>query len=545
MSRSSTFSSLLMGAAVCAALLSGTVATAQTASATPPEAPREFRGVWVSSVYNGNWPSKKGLPVAQQQAELVAIMERAKSLNLNAVIFQVRPGADAMYASKIEPWSEYLTGVQGKPPEPFYDPLAFAVQEAHRRGLQLHAWFNPYRAATRNTGDFASNHVSRTMPDAIKKLDKLMWMDPGNKQAQDQTIAVIADVVSRYDVDGVQFDDYFYPYASEVKNTGMDFLDDNTWQQYQAGGGKLSRSDWRRNNVDNLMRDVYATVKKIKPRVYFGIAPFGIWRPGHPAGIVGMDPYEQLYADSRKWLVEGWLDYCSPQLYWELSKTGQSYPKLLAWWTEQNPKGRHIWPGLSITGVGGRFGPDDIIKRIQITRNQPGATGEIFFSMNDLTSDKAKIGTELRSSVYAAPALVPPSPWMDNQAPAAPTVQAVRDANSGVLSLNWAPPAEPDAFQMAIYAQSGGQWMFAVVPAASRGYKFAAGAPAPEAVVMSVVDRTGNESQKVAVNLGGGALPVTNPGAAAVPSAPVQGAAPAFNIPSPVSAPPLPSFVNR
>ncbi len=505
-----------------AALLAPVNAGAQGAGATAiPDAPRELRAAWVSTVYNGNWPSRKGLPVQQQQQELIAIMDRAKELNLNAIVFQVRPGADAMYDSKLEPWSEFLTGAQGQAPQPYYDPLQFAVQEAHRRGLQLHAWFNPYRAATRLSGSFASNHVSNTMPQATKRLDTLMWLDPGNKQAQDHTLSVIMDVVRRYDVDGVQFDDYFYPYASYVEKMGG-FPDDDTWSQYQSGGGKLSQGDWRRENVNTLMRRVYESVKQTKPRVYFGIAPFGIWRPGNPEGIVGMDPYEQLYADSKRWLNEGWLDYISPQLYWDLSKEKQSYPKLLNWWVEQNTRKRHVWPGISISGVGNGFPTDDIIKRIEITRKQPGATGIIYFSMKPLMENQAGINDALKKQAYQTPALVPPSPWMDNQAPAPPTATVGRDIATGGMSVRWTAPREADAFLVCVYARVKNAWRFDVVPASAGGYNFPASGAIPDAVVVSTVDRTGNESQKQQVALSGG------------------GASGGINIPAPVTAPALP-----
>jgi uncharacterized lipoprotein YddW (UPF0748 family) len=511
-----------LAAAIGGALLSINQAAAQQATSTDiPNAPREMRGVWISSVYNGNWPSQKGLPVAQQQQELIAMMDRAKAANLNAVIFQVRPGADAMYQSNLEPWSEFLTGTQGQPPQPFYDPLQFAIDEAHKRGLQLHAWFNPYRASTRLTGTFASNHVSRTMPQAVKELDKLMWFDPGNKQAQDHTLQVILDVVRRYDVDGVQFDDYFYPYAEYVKGMGGKFPDDDSYAAYQQGGGKMSQPDWRRENVNTLMRRTYESIKQIKPQVYFGIAPFGIWRPGYPEGIVGMDPYDQLYADSRKWLAEGWLDYFSPQLYWDLSKEKQSYPKLLAWWVQQNAKGRHVWPGISISGVGNGFPTDDILKRIEITRRQPGATGVIYFSMKPLMDNQGDLATQLKQTAYAAPALVPTSPWLERQPPTPVTATVSRDVATGGMALQWSAPTEPDAFLVAIYARVNGAWRFDVAPASAQGYNFGATGALPDAIAISTVDRLGNESPKQNVPLTGGN-------------------ASQINIPAPVTAPALP-----
>ncbi len=511
---------ITLSAAISATLCFVPHAQAQQADATIPDAPRELRAAWITTVYNGNWPSKPGLPVAQQQQELIAILDKAKAVNLNAVVFQVRPGGDAMYDSKLEPWSEYLTGRQGQAPQPYYDPLSFAVEEAHKRGMQLHAWFNPYRAATRLSGAFTDNHVSKTMPEATVKLDKLMWLDPGSKRAQDHSIAVIMDVVRRYDIDGVQFDDYFYPYSSEVAKVGMDSLDDGSWKQYQAAGGPMSRDDWRRENVNTLMRRVYESIKQTKPRVYFGISPFGIWRPGYPAGIAGLDAYNSLYADARKWLQEGWLDYCSPQLYWELSKPAQSYPKLLAWWVEQNAKGRHIWPGISITGVGSEKTPtDDVLARLDLTRKQPGATGVIYFSSLPLLKDQGQIATRLKQTAYATPALVPPSPWLDNTAPAALVANVVRDVATGSMALQWAVPQEADAFLVTIYARVNNAWQFDIVPAATQGYKFASTGAVPDMVAVSVVDRMGNESPKQSVSLRGDT---------------------SISIPAPVTAPALP-----
>lgn len=509
--------------ALCCALACSPQAYAQGGNSPSdmPRIPREFRGVWVSSVYNGNWPSKPGLPVAQQQQELIAIMDQAKKTNLNAIVFQVRPGCDAMYESKLEPWSEFLTGEQGKAPAPYYDPLQFAIEEAHKRGLQLHAWLNPYRAATRQSGSFAGNHVSNTLPAAVKRLDKLMWLDPGNKQAQDQTLNVITDIVRRYDVDGIQFDDYFYPYGSEVTKT-KGFPDDDSWARYQQAGGTLSRDDWRRDNVNNLMKMCYERIKQTKPRVYFGIAPFGIWRPGNPQGIVGMDPYQELYADSRKWLQEGWLDYFSPQLYWDLSKQAQSYPKLLAWWAEQNTKNRHLWTGISISGVGKNFQTDDILKRLDITRKQPGATGLVYFSMKPLMENQGEIATTLRNNAYQSVALVPPSPWLDAQPPAAPAGTASRDVATGGMTVQWQTPREPDAFLTGIYARVNGRWLFDVMPLGAGRYNFPATGAIPDAVALTYIDRTGNESAYGQVALGGG----SNTG---------------INIPAPVTAPPLPT----
>src|SRR5208282_4517401 len=329
---------------------------------TPPEPPREFRGAWIAVVAsNQDWPSKPGLAVEEQKAELISLLDRAAQLHLNAVIFQVRPACDAMYASPIEPWSACLTGTQGKAPEPFYDPLAFAIKEAHKRGLELHAWFNPFRAwHLLSKSIVAPNHITKTHPELVREYDTQFWLDPGEPAVREYVLRVVMDVVKRYDVDGVTFDDYFYPYP--VKDTlgrKLNFPDDASWQKYGLRSG-LARDDWRRQNVNQFVQSVYQSIKGAKPWVKFGISPFGIWRPGFPQSIKGMDAYANLYADSHLWLASGWLDYFSPQLYWPVDSPQQSFPALLNWWSAQNFKGRNLWAGLNASAVGEKWNPDEI-----------------------------------------------------------------------------------------------------------------------------------------------------------------------------------------
>lgn len=508
-------SSALIAVGLCGSLLLAGAANAQQ----PPEAPREFRGTWIPSVYNLSWPSKPGLPSEVQQQELITLLDEAKALNLNAILLQVRPAGDALYNTKLAPWSEFLTGQQGKPPAPYYDPLEFACTEAHRRGMQLHAWINPYRAATRQSGTFAPSSPVRTLASSAKKLDKLIWLDPAEPKVRDHVLAVVQDLVSRYDIDGIHIDDYFYPYSSEMDNSDGDFPDQDTWARYQASGGTMDRGDWRRSHVDELMSRIYATMKQLKPACYFSTAPFGIWRPGYPQGISGLDSYAAIYGDSRKWLREGWLDFTSPQLYWDLSKEKQSFPKLLAWWNSENIKGRHVWPGISVSGAGGSYPTDDIIKRINIVRQQEGnRAGNILWSFATLHANKTDLVSLLKNGPYATPALIPPSPWMDNRPPSPPQVSTSRDVATGSTSIRWIQPADRDALVMAVYAQVGGQWLFTTVPVAAGGYTFDANSPAPTTVFVSTVDRIGNESQKAQVDLTGSSQ---------------------INIPSPVSAPPL------
>ena len=266
----------------------------------PPSPPREFRAAWIATVGNSSWPSKSGLTTAQQKSELIAILDRTVALKMNAVIFQVRPACDALYQSSIEPWSEYLTGVQGRAPSPFYDPLAFAITEAHKRGLELHAWFNPFRAHHfQATSPIANNHISKSHPEWVRGYGKYLWLDPGDSAVRDYSLRVVMDVVKRYDVDGVHFDDYFYPYREKnSKGVEMDFPDSQTWKKFGAESG-LARDDWRRRNVDRFMEKVYLSIKQEKPWVKFGISPFGIWRPQNPPSIKGFDAYAEIFADSR------------------------------------------------------------------------------------------------------------------------------------------------------------------------------------------------------------------------------------------------------
>lgn len=453
-------------------------------AADPPPLAREFRGVWVATVSNIDWPSKPGLPADAQKAELVAILDKCKGLNLNAVVFQVRPMCDALYESKLEPWSSFLTGVQGK--HPGYDPLAFAVAEAHARGLELHAWFNPYRAWSPSAkGEPAANHLVKTRPDLAKKYGKHHWLNPTNKEVQDHSLAVMLDVVRRYDVDGVHMDDYFYPYPEQdADKKEMPFPDDDTWAAYQEAGGTLARDDWRRAAVDGFVQRLYAEVHKAKPWVQVGISPFGIWRPGHPEGIAGFDQYAKLYADARKWLREGWVDYFTPQLYWPIAQEKQSFPKLLGWWAGENTQKRHLWPGLGTY----RHPAAEIDSQIQLIRESGAATGEIHFSMKSLAGEKEA----MLARRYAEPALVPASPWLGGDKPAAPVVGGFRPTGAGSV-VTYRPPAAGVRW-VVVRTRVNGQWRTEVVPVRP-GFPVAITRLAnADGFVVTAVDRAGRES---------------------------------------------------
>jgi uncharacterized lipoprotein YddW (UPF0748 family) len=469
----------------------------------PAEAPplaREFRGVWVATVSNMDWPSKRMLSTSEQQAELLALLDQAAALRLNAVVFQVRPAGDALYASKLEPWSEYLTGVQGRAPVPYWDPLEFAIREAHARGLELHAWFNPYRA--RNTdgrSPLARTHIARTSPALVKKYGGALWMDPGEAAVRERTVKVVLDVVSRYDVDGVHLDDYFYPYpVNDRRGRTVAFPDNRSWQRYRAKGGRLDRAAWRRRNVDQLVEQLSGEVHKKKPWVRFGISPFGIWRPGFPASVRGFDAYASLYADARRWLREGWVDYFAPQLYWPTTRAQQSYPELLAWWASENVHGRHLWPGNFTSLAGGRgstaFPVSELLEQIRVTRAQEGASGNIHFSMRSFLRNQGGMNDALGEGPYAEFALPPASPWL--KAPAPPTPQVSVDRRGGRLQLQLGASGREAPWRWLVRLRTDTAWVTMLVPGRTDRWIVPEGID-PTTLTVSAVNRLWIESRTV------------------------------------------------
>lgn len=464
---------------------------------TPPPLDREFRGVWVSSVNNGTWPPKAGMTAADQQTEAIRQLDRAVELKFNAVIFQVRPAADALYESDLEPWSEYLSGTQGQ--DPGYDPLKFWIDEAHKRGLELHAWLNPYRAKHANSkSTIARDHISVTHPEIVRKYGGYLWLDPGEPLAARHSMAVFLDVVKRYDLDGVHMDDYFYPYqvTDEKTKALIDFPDNSSWAKYQRSGGKLARNDWRRDNVNQFIKQLYERTKKMKPHVKVGIAPFGIWRPDHPPGIKGLDQYDALYADAKLWLNEGWLDYFSPQLYWKIGGP-QSFPKLLDWWLSENPKCRHVWPGQSV----GRYIPKDGSLSMEVPnqlafirdRAPEGSTGFIFWPLGAVLKESSLV-ERLKAVEFADPAIVPLSPWLDDKNPPKPIATVKRgDGEQLEISVK-APRGDRDpnnaAWQWAVQYRAEDGWYQAVFPAHLDKVQI----PSASAVAVYTIDRNGNAS---------------------------------------------------
>src|SRR6185369_13098584 len=369
----------------------------------------------------------------------------------------------------------YLTGQMGRAPAPFYDPLAFAVTEAHHRGLELHAWFNPFRAHhTKALSAIAANHVSRTHPQWVKTYGPQLWLDPGEDAVHEYSRQVMLDVVKRYDIDGVHLDDYFYPYPErDARGQMMPFPDSASWQRYTAAGGKFTREEWRRDNVDRFIHSLYEAIKAEKRHVKFGVSPFGIWRPGHPEQIKGFDAYEQLFADSRKWLAQGWLDYLAPQLYWSIEPKEQSYPVLLKWWAEQNPMHRHLWPGDAPNRIGPKRDWAEIVNQVRLTRQQPGATGNIHWSMKALMQNKGGIGDALAREVYAHPALVPASTWLGTNPPGAPKL-TVENPSGGSVKLNWAQAGAEPVWLWVFQTRASGDWRGEVLPGQQTSHAFKA-----------------------------------------------------------------------
>jgi uncharacterized lipoprotein YddW (UPF0748 family) len=469
---------------------------------TPPSLAREFRGAWVATVNNIDWPSKPGLSTAEQQAELLLIFRRAEQLKLNAILLQVRPACDALYASKCEPWSEYLTGEQGRTPQPFWDPLEFAIREAHQRGMELHAWINPFRARHGSASSApARDHISKSRPALAREYGRSVWLDPGLAEVHDHSMRVILDIVKRYDVDGVHIDDYFYPYREKDRAGSLiPFPDDASWAAYQRGGGKLARDDWRRDNVNRFIARMYREVKAARPWVKVGISPFGIYRPGHPEQIRGLDQFESLYADPRAWLAGGWLDYLAPQLYWRIEPPAQSFPVLLNWWTENNPKRRLIVAGMNTASVGGRtaWPASEITAQIDITRKQSGASGHIHWNMSALAKNKGGVAGELARASYVQPALMPAIAASEGTVPR-PKVTA-RAVKNGTR-FSWTASAGDPVRWWVVQSRREGKWQAQVLPADSRAIEVPA--PPPDVFAVRGQDRFGKVGEPAVLAAGG------------------------------------------
>ncbi|CAF3285016.1 unnamed protein product [Rotaria socialis] len=373
---------------------------------------QEFRAIWIATATNIDWPSSKTATAATQQNELVNILNMVQRLNMNAVIFQVRPAGDALYSSTLEPWSLYLTGTHGVAPSPIWDPLQFILTEALKRNIEVHAWINPYRARMKGaTYTPAATNMAKRFPKYAYTYDSQLWMDPGSKEVQEFVLNVAEDIVRRYAVDGLHIDDYFYPYGD-----GTEFPDSATFSDYQQQGGTMNKADWRRSNVNYLIESLYNRAHAIRPKIKFGVSPFGIWKSGTPAGITGLSSYDSLYCDSRLWLQQGTVDYLTPQLYWAIDPPAQSYNALLNWWIGQSTKGRHVYPGNAAYRMSQATSPwavTELVRQVNLTRTMSNrlALGNVFFSTKQLMQNVKGIQNEL-AKLYTDKAIVPKMNWL-------------------------------------------------------------------------------------------------------------------------------------
>jgi len=423
-------------------------AFAQSSAQAAPK--YEFRAAWVASVENIDWPSKKGLPVDSQKVEFIRLLEMHKRNGLNAVVVQVRPAADAFYASPYEPWSEWLTGVQGKAPDPYYDPLTWMIEETHRRGMEFHAWCNPYRAVkTIGRSSVAADHITRQHPSWFVRFENTLYFDPGNKEVQQYVTMVIRDLVRRYDIDGLHFDDYFYPYdIVENGPTGKDFPDNASYVRY---GGGMSIGDWRRSNVDSVILMISKAIKEEKPYCKFGVSPFAIWRnrsqdPEGSETSGGVTDYDNLYANILLWLKRGWIDYVAPQIYFDFDQPRAPYGPLLDWWAK-NSYGRHCYIGLGIYKAFERnpawHDPNQIPRQIRAMRTYPQVGGAVYFSSSSFNTNPFGWCDSLQYNYYNYPALIPPMPWLDSTKPHDPLFH-VEKHRRDAMATAWLSKGSPE-----------------------------------------------------------------------------------------------------
>ena len=475
----------------CAVLGMEAAPPSMSAVPGPPDLRRELRGAWIATKGNIDWPSKPGLSSERQQEELVSQINLAAEIGLNAVVLQVRPQGDAFYLSGLEPWSEYLSGREGAAPSPRWDPLAFAVQAAHERGMELHAWINPFRAkAETSKSPSDPRNLSRRLPSAAVTYGNQVWMDPGSPEVRRSVLAVISDMVRRYDIDALHMDDYFYPYPIKDGDGGwVPFPDDATFREHGRG---MDRGAWRRMNVDGFVRDASQAVHGTKPWVQFGVSPFGIWRNNVPSGIRGLDAFDALHADARRWLVEGWVDYLAPQLYWNIEQTAQSFHVLMHWWSAQNRMGRHVYAGIASARVGTDRNAKEIGAQAGLVAEPGGANGLILWNMRSLADNKGGVVPLLKARFRQDPAVVPASPWLTTNAPALATFSGSR-RKAGELRLEWTLRPGLPARSFALQVRRGVSWSMLVLPPTQRQFVFrsAGGLRLPDEARLVPVGRAG------------------------------------------------------
>ncbi|HEY1010358.1 MAG: family 10 glycosylhydrolase [Daejeonella sp.] len=428
---------------------------------SPPK--RELRGVWISTHISLDWPNRTHTPV-QQQTALKGILDHNKATGMNAAYFQVRSQSDAMYPSALEPWSYYLTNNQGTAPSPLWDPLQFAIEETRKRGMEFHAWINPYRAVAtlanaNNPAQYAPTHVSKTHPEWMLTVGTVQILNPGLPEVRDHVTNVIVDIVKRYDVDGIHFDDYFYPNGTSGDDAAYN-ADPRGFPATVAG-----RADWRRDNVNLLIKRVSDSINVLKPWVKFGVSPSGIYRSstdpniGSPTSAGALQHYSSLFADTKKWIQSGWVDYLTPQVYWYIGQAGSDYKLLVPWWNN-NSFGRHIYIGMADYKVNttGWLSRSEIPNQVRLNRANPNVFGQTHFRHAFLVGNLLNYRDSLKNHFYNKPALLPAMTWKDSVPPVAPSALAL-NRTSGSVTLSWTrPPVSGSEFdkvrRFAVYRSS-------------------------------------------------------------------------------------------
>lgn len=419
---------------------------------------REFRGAWIQAV-NGQF---QGMSPQKMQETLISQLNILQEAGINAIIFQIRPEADALYASKYEPWSRFLTGVQGKAPNPYWDPLQFMIDECHKRNMELHAWINPYRAKTKGTVSVAGNHPTKLYPDRFIEYDGQLYFDPGFPENRAYICRIVKDILERYDVDAIHMDDYFYPYPSP----GKTIRDDVSFAQY--GTGYANREDWRRNNVNQLIKEMHETIHATKPWVKFGISPFGIYRnqKNDPNGSQtnGLQNYDDLYADILLWVNNGWVDYNIPQVYWEIGHPAADYQELVKWWaTHADNRPLFIGQDVMRTVKKADLQNPNIhqqARKMQLQRSYPAIEGSCQWYAAAVVDNPGNYRTTLTRYYHRYPALQPLYPFIDKKAPG--KVRKVKDIwmSDGYVLFWTAPKAKTEmdkAIEYVVYRFKKGE----------------------------------------------------------------------------------------
>lgn len=428
----------------------------RTASGQPfPK--REMRAAWIATVMNIDWPSNKGLPAIQQQEEYVELLDKLHAVGMNAVIVQIRPTADAFYPSSFEPWSEYLTGTQGVPPQPYYNPLTFMIAEARKRGMEFHAWFNPYRVSMKEDFIPAAGHPFTKYPEWFVTYGGKWYYDPGHPEAREFVLESIMETIRHYDIDAVHFDDYFYPYR--IKDA--EFPDDSSFHRF--GHPEFNDRDaWRRSNVDYFIRELSERIASERPHVKFGISPFGVWRnidkdARGSETQAGQTNYDDLFADVLKWLAEGWIDYVTPQIYWHIGFEVAEYKTLVEWWAK-NSFGRHVYIGQGIYRIGGKGweDPNEIVNQIAFNRTFPNVHGSMYFSAKVFAGNKGNVNQKM-DSLYRHKALVPTMAWKTAEPLTPPQLITVSGSPEAGLQLTWTDSLKGAATYYVVYRFEGNQ----------------------------------------------------------------------------------------